>query len=109
MHGGRVIADASPAALEQQLEAEVGRVVELGAEPLSGALNALRAAGHPETAAFGRQLHFLSREPQTELERLRPGLERAGIRLLASAERRPCLEDVFVHYIGALERGEAKP
>jgi ABC-2 type transport system ATP-binding protein len=108
MHDGRLIADAAPATLEQRVEQEVGRVVELGVEPLPQGLAALRAAGHAEAAAFGRKLRFFSRDPRGELARLGPHLDRAGARLLGSAERPLCLEDVFVHYIGALERAEQK-
>jgi ABC-2 type transport system ATP-binding protein len=105
MHAGQVIADAAPGALERQVAAEVGHVIEIDAEPLPQALAVLRAAGHPEAAAFGRQLHFFSHDPELELQSLGRSLERAGARLLANAERPLRLEDVFVHYIGALERG----
>jgi ABC-2 type transport system permease protein/ribosome-dependent ATPase len=45
MHAGKVIADDTPAALKTALEQEAGQVLDLAAEPVLSALEALEQAG----------------------------------------------------------------
>jgi len=109
MFAGRVVADASPEALKQELADHVGRLLELQVDRPAPAQAALRAAGLAHVALHGRAVHVLSPDAEADLQRLPALLARAGIGVLAAGLRPLSMEDVFVQRITALEDAARRP
>ncbi|MGB5229901.1 MAG: ATP-binding cassette domain-containing protein [Desulfoprunum sp.] len=109
MHAGKVIADDTPAALKTALEQEAGQVLDLAAEPVLSALEALEQAGFVDAALFGRRIHLLIKDVDEATSRIGACLSERNILLLDITPRAPSLEDVFVHRILQQERQEAPP
>jgi len=107
MHAGRVIADDTPAALKAALQQEAGQVLDIAAEPVLSALEALEHAGFPDAALFGKRIHLLAADVTAAEARIRTLFSEKRIRLLDIAPRTPSLENVFVHRILQQERQEA--
>ncbi|HMM45720.1 MAG TPA: ATP-binding cassette domain-containing protein [Candidatus Macondimonas sp.] len=107
MHAGELIADDTPQALKDALAREAGQVLDIAAEPVLPALEALEQAGLGQPALFGRRLHVLAHEVETATARIRVVLEEHNVRVREIALRPPTLEDVFVHRILERERVEA--
>ena len=108
MYAGRIVADATPAEMKRQLEADAGVLLELEVSEPSRAIVMLRAAGFGDAALYGRRVHVLSRSPGADLARL-PMLLGAGGVQVTRIERRPLsMEDVFVVRVSALEALEAQ-
>ncbi len=107
MHAGRVIADASPAALKAALQQEAGQVLDIAAEPVLPALAALEQAGFADATLFGKRIHLLARDAAAAQARIRALFAEQGIQLLDIVPRSPTLEDVFVHRILQQEQREA--
>jgi ABC-2 type transport system ATP-binding protein len=107
MHAGKVIADDTPAALKTALEQEAGQVLDLAAEPVLSALEALEQAGFTDATLFGRRIHLLVKDVDEATARIRTCLSERDIRLLDITPRTPSLEDVFVYRILQQERQEA--
>jgi ABC-type multidrug transport system ATPase subunit len=99
MHAGRVIADASPAALKAALQQEAGQVLDIAAEPVLPALEALEQAGFADAALFGKRIHLLARDAAATEARIRTLFAERGFQLQDIVPRSPTLEDVFVHRI----------
>jgi ABC-2 type transport system ATP-binding protein len=106
MHAGRVIADASPAALKAALQQEAGLVLDIAAEPVLLALEALEQAGFGDAALFGKRIHLLARDAAAAETRIRALLAERGCQVLDILPRSPTLEDVFVHRILQQEQQE---
>ncbi|HLK58131.1 MAG TPA: ATP-binding cassette domain-containing protein [Chthonomonadaceae bacterium] len=104
MFDGRVIADASPQRLEQEVEAKAGRLLDLSMDQPGAALTLLQQNGFPEAALFGSHLHVLSRDPEADALRIRTLLKASDITLLAASPIPLTMEDVFVYRVTALER-----
>ena len=104
MYAGRLVADAAPAELKRRVEAEAGSLLEVRADPVLPALNLLRAGGFVDAALFGEHIHLLAREPDLADARLHELLTPAGISVGRVARMPLSMEDVFVHYVTALER-----
>ncbi|MFH1817039.1 MAG: ATP-binding cassette domain-containing protein [Pseudomonadota bacterium] len=107
MHAGRIIADDTPAALKAALQQEAGQVLDIGAEPVLPALEALEQAGFSDAALFGERIHLLARDITAAEARIRTLFAERGIQLRDIAPRTPTLEDVFVHRILQQEQQEA--
>ncbi|CAG0980378.1 methyl coenzyme M reductase system, component A2 [Burkholderiales bacterium] len=107
MHAGRIIADDTPAALKAALQQEAGQVLDIAAEPVLPALEALEQAGFPDAALFGKRIHLLTRDVAAAEARIRTLFAERGIQLLDIVPRTPTLEDVFVHRILQQEQQEA--
>jgi ABC-type multidrug transport system ATPase subunit len=107
MFAGRVIADDTPAQLQQQVLREAGRLVELRCDTPGRALALLRQAGQADAALLGRTLqwHVIDAATATRSVQL---LRDAGLRCEPPRVRAPGLEEVFVQRIGALH-GQAGP
>ena len=103
MHSGRIIADASPAALKLDLLREAGQLLEIAVDRPLAALEPLRAAGFEDVALFGRHIHLLARNPTQASSSIASVLERQGLTLYGISQREPSLENVFVYRILALE------
>jgi ABC-2 type transport system ATP-binding protein len=109
MHAGRVIADDSPAALKAALQREAGQVLDIAAEPVLAALEALAQAGFSDTALFGKRIHLLAHDVVAVEARIRAVFAERAIELLELAPRASTLEDVFVYRILQQERQEKAP
>ena len=109
MHAGRVIADDSPAALKAALQREAGQVLDIAAEPVLAALEALEQAGFSDTALFGKRIHLLAHDVVAVETRIRAVFAERAIALLELAPRASTLEDVFVYRILQQERQEKAP
>lgn len=103
MFAGRVVADASPEAMKQELIASAGQLLELRVDRPVPAQHALRDAGFANVALHGRAVHLLSRDADTDRERLPALLDKAGIAVQSVGLRPLSMEDVFVQRITALE------
>ena len=107
MDSGRIVADAAPSELKRRVTEEAGILLEIGARPVLPALALLRGAGFRDAALFGENIHLLAPDADAASARLRQVLAQAGIELTRIAPRPLSMEDVFVHYVTRLERGEA--
>ncbi|MBS0352748.1 MAG: ABC transporter ATP-binding protein [Proteobacteria bacterium] len=103
MFAGRVVADASPETMKQELIASAGQLLELRVDRPVPAQNALRDAGFANVALHGRAVHLLSHDADTDRERLPALLDKAGIAVQSVGLRPLSMEDVFVQRITALE------
>ena len=101
MHAGRLVADASPEKLKQEVETEAGLILELDPPDANHAIERLAAGGFSNPVMFGKHVHVWSKIPESDAVRVRDllGLERAAIRV-----RDLSMDDVFVHRIRSLER-----
>ncbi len=103
MFAGRVVADATPAQLKEELTAERGQLLEVSAEPPLAALAALRAGGFADAVLHGRRLHVLARDPEAAGVLIDSVLRAAGLGAPRIATQLPTMEDVFIHRVVALE------
>jgi ABC-2 type transport system ATP-binding protein len=108
LFAGRLVADAAPAALKREVEAEAGTLLEIAcAQPLL-AMEQLAQAGFGETALFGRHIHLLSPAAERDRARIPPLLAASGIAVDSISARPLSMEDVFVYRVTALERRAAR-
>lgn len=97
MFAGRLVADASPAAMKRELTAQRGPLWDIRCADPAAALARLRAAG-VAASAYGNRLHLFAREDELHA-RVRPLLGAD-----ARCQLRPVsMEDVFVERVTALE------
>lgn len=101
MADGRVVDDAAPAAMKTRVESEAGSLLEVRAEPVAAALDALVAAGYASATLHGRSVHLFAHEPAADEARIRRALAAAGIATARIAPRAIGMEDVFIHRIAA--------
>ncbi len=104
MYAGRIVAEGSPSEMKQQVEADVGRLLEVTTDRPGLALHRLTRGGFPGAALFGTKIHLLSRAPDRDEALLREVLSADGVRVQGIATRPLSLEDVFVYRVMALER-----
>jgi ABC-type multidrug transport system ATPase subunit len=91
MFAGRVVADATPAAMKAAVEAEAGHLFELTTD-------------QPAAAIFGKRIHILCRKPEEDRNRIEVILTAAGLALNGFAARPLSMEDVFVYRVTSLEQ-----
>jgi ABC-2 type transport system ATP-binding protein len=108
MFAGRLVADASPAELRRQVEAEAGRLLEVSVDRPGAALDRLVSEGF-EAALHGTRLHLLSRDPDRDTARVAAALAAGGLVLRGVARRGLSMEDVFVSRVTGLERAAGGP
>ncbi len=106
MYAGRIVADAAPAEMKRQVEAEAGRVLEIATRQPARAVDPLRRRGFEGVALFGKHVHVFSRNPKEDLTEIPKMLSAEGIAVDAVAPRTLSMEDVFVYRVTALERSE---
>ena len=104
MYAGRVVADASPAAIKAGVEAEAGHLFELATDQPLLALDRLLQRGFEEAALFGKRIHILCLHPEQDRERIRGILSEAGVVLNSLTARPLSMEDVFVYRVTSLEQ-----
>ena len=107
MYSGRIVADAAPSELKRRVTEEAGGLLEISASPMLPALALLRGAGFADAALFGEHIHLLASDPDAAGAQLHSLLTQAGMTVARIARRPLSMEDVFVHYVTRLERGEA--
>jgi ABC-type multidrug transport system ATPase subunit len=103
MFAGRVVADATPAAMKAELAAQQGQLLEVSAGAPVAALEAIRAAGFAGAALHGRSVHVMARDAEGARRRIRVALESAGFPAPQIMAQELSMEDVFVHRVLALE------
>jgi ABC-2 type transport system ATP-binding protein len=104
MYAGRIIVDASPAEMKQDLQDEAGQLLDIATDQPLMALKALEQAGFSGVAMFGRNIHLLAKDPQQARQQIESRLTQQGISLLGISSRIPSLEDVFVYRVMAQEK-----
>ena len=107
MYSGRIVADAAPSELKRRVTEEAGGLLEISASPMLPALALLRGAGFADAALFGEHIHLLASDPDAAGAQLHLLLTQTGMTVARIARRPLSMEDVFVHYVTRLERGEA--
>ena len=101
MHAGKLVADASPETLKREVEADVGRVLEIDTPNINDAIECLAANGFRNPIMFGQHVHVWSQSTDADTLRVSTllGVDPARIRV-----RRLSMDDVFVHRIRSLEQ-----
>lgn len=108
MFAGRVVADATPAAMKAELAAAQGQLLEVSVDAPTAALGAIRAAGFDNAVLHGRAIHVMAHDADDARRRMRAALAGAGLRAPQIAPQELSMEDVFVHRVLALEAGAAR-
>ena len=106
MFAGRVVADASPAAMKAEVEAEAGRLFEITTNQPVQAVATLTKNGFAQAALFGKRIHILCQQPERDRERVQQILSEAGVAMTAFVARPLSMEDVFVYRVTSLETKE---
>lgn len=106
MHAGRIVADGSPGEMKRQLEAEMGRILEVSTDRPLETLDLLRNAGLEGATLHGRRIHVPAPDMRSMELRVEEVLAGSGVRLLSMAEQPLTMEDVFVYRVSALEKDE---
>jgi len=104
MYDGRVVADASPARMKRDVEAESGHLLEVRAEPPGRLLEVLAEAGFADCAPHGRSVHVLAANPEADRLRIEAALARHGLTRGSVTRQELSMEDVFVCRVTALQR-----
>jgi len=98
IYRGRIIAEGSPRDLRERYMQ--GEVVEIEAEPLLAAVQALEEAGI-DAAVFGSRIHATVTSSAEAMPQIRDLLTGKGVRCGSLGRIPPSLEDVFVTMIAA--------
>jgi len=96
IYRGKIVAEGTPSELRTNFMKR--HVLEIEAEPLIGAMDALGKQGI-ETAVFGSLLHATVDDSEAAITRIQGILQDAGIGAGKISEIEPSLEDVFVTLI----------
>ena len=101
MHAGRLVADASPETLKQEVENDAGQILEIDTPNANHAFESLKAGGYPKPVMFGQKIHVWSKSTDLDTVRISDllSVERAAVRV-----RDLSMDDVFVHRIRSLEQ-----
>jgi ABC-2 type transport system ATP-binding protein len=108
MFAGRVVADASPTGMKQQVEQEAGRLLEIAADPLMVALDRLVERGYRDAMLVGRRIHVFSHDVEGDRRRI-PALLAPEIAVAGINPRPLSMENVFVYRVLGLEQQEHSP
>ncbi|HYA40738.1 MAG TPA: ATP-binding cassette domain-containing protein [Syntrophobacteraceae bacterium] len=109
MHGGKIVADASPGEMKRGLQAEAGELLEVSTDAALDALDSLRKDGFEAAVLHGRQIRLFAPDRVQTEHRIRETLAGSGIRVLSVAEQPISMEEVFVYRILAMETNGSKP
>jgi ABC-2 type transport system ATP-binding protein len=107
MFAGRVVADAAPESLEQNLEKEVGHLLEFQTSDPPTALGIVTSA-FPEALPYGSRIRLISQDPVRDEQRIREILVEHQIEVLSVTPKPISMEEVFVHTVSSLERESEK-
>lgn len=103
MFAGRIVADATPAAMKADVEREAGSLVQIGADRPIDALQILQRNGYREAALHGNYIHVLTRDAAEAKERLSALFSKEGVEVTGFELRPLSMEDVFVYQVLSLE------
>jgi ABC-type multidrug transport system ATPase subunit len=106
MYAGRVVADASPLKMKQDVEAEAGHLLEVNCTDAARAVDVLHDKGFVQATLFGRTVHVLSRQPDADTPRILETLRNAELTEATLRPRSLTMEDVFVYRVTSLEAKE---
>lgn len=104
MFAGRVVADASPDRMKQDVETEAGVLLEAETDNPLLSLQILEKERFEGVALFGGRIHFLTRDRDASEKKLASVLSAGRVRLLSVVPKKLSMEDVFVYRVLSLER-----
>jgi ABC-type multidrug transport system ATPase subunit len=104
MFAGKVVADATPAEMKGQVEAEAGQLIEIASDQPMQAQQSLVQNGFPGASVYGKSIHLFSRAPDADAKKIAAVLAGGGIGLISSLPKPLSMEDVFVYRVMALEK-----
>ena len=99
MYAGRIVADAPPAQLKQELLARRGQLLEVTPRNATLALQTLQAAGFDQAVLHGRNIHVMSHQPEQDRARIFTVLREARQRSANVIPRPLTMEDVFIDIV----------
>ena len=105
MFAGRIVADASPDKMKQDVENEAGGLLEVETDNPLLSLQLLEQNAFEGVALFGNKIHFLTRDREAAEKRLASVLASGNVKLISVIPRKLSMEDVFVYRVLSLERG----
>lgn len=103
MFAGRVVADANPESLEQDLEKEAGQLLEFTTSDPPRALGLVTSV-FPEALAYGSRIRLLSKDAAGDEQGITEVLAEHEIQVLSVTPQPISMEEVFVHTVTSLER-----
>lgn len=103
MFAGRVVADATPAQMKADLQAQEGHLLEIATSHPVAALDTLRNEGFPGAVLHGRRVHVMTHDPDADKPRIALALIRAGMQPPRIQPQSLTMEDVFIHQVLSLE------
>ena len=106
MYAGRIVADASPAEMKMQLQAEFGHMIEVSTNKPLIAFKLIKNQGFGGVALFGNEIHLMAKDPGQADSTIRTLLTKNSITLTSLCEKPLTMEDVFVNRVTALEKQE---
>jgi ABC-2 type transport system ATP-binding protein len=106
LHAGKIVADAPPDVLKQEVEAEAGQVLAVSCATPAAAMAQLTNAGFAASVLHGRRVHLLSRTPESDCARVVELLGSDEFGTVEVSSRPLSMEDVFIYRVTALERRE---
>jgi len=104
MHAGKLVADASPDELKQEVADEAGQLLAIDADDPGPVIDRLSDSGFSAPVMVGRHVHVLSKTPEIDAARIPHLLDDVNTSVHL---KELSMEDVFVHKIRALERSAA--
>lgn len=99
MYAGRVVADAPPAQLKQDLLDRRGQLLEVTPRNALLTLQTLKDAGFDQAVLHGRNIHIMSHQPEADRTRIFSVLRAARQRSANVIPRPLTMEDVFIDIV----------
>ncbi len=99
MYAGRIVADAPPAQLKQDLLTRQGQLLEITPRSTTLAMQALKEAGFDQAVLHGRNIHVMSHQPEADRARIFSVLRAAHQRSANVIPRPLTMEDVFIDIV----------
>ena len=107
MYAGHIVANASPAEMKMQLQAEFGYLLEVSTNKPLMSIKLLQNLGFGGVSLFGNKIHLIAKDPGKADRAIRTLLTKNRITLTSICEKPPTMEDVFVNRVTALEKQES--
>jgi len=105
MFAGKVVADASPEGMKEQVEQDFGKLLELTVDDATDCINTLHAHGFEGASLFGSRIHLMCSDPSQSEAQVRALLD---VRLRKISPKPLSMEDVFVALVSRLEQETTK-
>ncbi|GGX32791.1 ATP-binding cassette domain-containing protein [Undibacterium squillarum] len=107
MYAGRVVADASPEQLKQNVQSEAGQLLRISGADSARLAEVLQREGFASAAVFGPHVHVFV-ENASEAENIIRSKCDPG-ELIRISTQKLSMEDVFVHIVSQLEKQSQTP